>query len=181
MYDPVALNSGSPKYYQPKIARYTDTWYFNNGGVGNGFTRDINMTPGANNWIRDFASTEGKNWELRGTYKAFVNLVQGSIVVIPIYYLDFAGHTWGVNNIVRDKIGRDNEPVVAMYGQGVNGHFALVQAYISHQGWFSANVLAWVTARSDDEAYKKDLLPGRYVNITDAAAYYSGAYGLFRK
>lgn len=100
---------------------------------------------------------------------------RGELVKIPYFVSCWSE---GVNNIVRDKIGRDNEPVIAMYGQGLTGHFALVQAYISHQGWFSANVLAWITDLGNKPP---DLLPGRYVNLTDAAAYYSGAFGLFRK
>lgn len=143
MFEPVYLGArDGQNVYQPRIARYTNTWWFQNSYQG--VTRDTNMIPGANNWIRDRASAEGKNWEMRGSHKAWVNVVYSAtgwtIVALPIAWIDFSQHTWRVRDIVRGKIGRDNEPVIYMYGQGVEGHFAVSQAYIVHEGWFSANV-----------------------------------------
>ncbi|WP_347708821.1 hypothetical protein [Meiothermus sp. CFH 77666] len=180
MFEPVYLGStGYWSVYQPRIGRYTDTWFFN----GSGLTRDTNMIPGANNWIRDYASPEGKNWEMRGSHKAFVNFVYAgatlTIVGLPIAWIDFSQHTWRIRDIARGKIGRDNEPVIAMYptggAGGLEGHFAMSQAYIVHEGWFSANVFLWITTQ------KGDSRPGSFVNVTDMGAYYSGAFGMYRK
>lgn len=175
MFERVALNQSSPKYYQPRIARYTNTAH----QQGTGSTRDTDMIPGANNWIRDHASSEAKNWELRGSSRSFVNvfysLTSWTILALPINLIDFSQHTWAVNGLVRDKIGRDNEPVIVMYGVGTLGHFTMSQAYISHQGWFSATILLWITKN------KGDMLEGKFVNITDAGAYHGGVFGLFRK
>ncbi|WP_337868915.1 hypothetical protein [Meiothermus sp.] len=180
MFEPVHLGGNA---YQPRIARYTDTWFF----MGGGMTRDTNIIPGANNWIRDNASIEGKNWEMRGSHKAFVNFVYAgatlTIVGLPIAWIDFSQHTWRVRDIARGKIGRDNEPVIALYptggGGGLEGHYAMSQAYIVHEGWFSANVLLWITNIQED--WKKDARAGSFVNVTDMAAYYSGAYGMYRR
>ena len=178
MFEPVPLGTRDGQtVYQPRIARYTDTWWFLNRS--NGLTRDTNMIPGANNWIRDRASAEGKNWEMRGSHKAFVNIVYGlsglTIVGLPISWIDFSQHTWAVRDIVRGKIGRDNEPVIAMYGQGFVGHYAMSQAYIVHEGWFAANVLLWITRESGDIAQ------GSFVNVTDMGSFYSGAFGMYRR
>ncbi|WP_297563274.1 hypothetical protein [Meiothermus sp.] len=96
-------------------------------------------------------------------------------MAIPIAWIDFSQHTWRVRDIARGKIGRDNEPVIAMYGQGTLGHFAMSQAYIVHEGWFSANVLLWISRG------KEGFLDGTFVNVTDMASYYSGAFGMFRR
>ncbi len=180
MFDPVLLGTRDGiNYYQPRIARYTDTWHF----VGQGMTRDTNMIPGANTWISYHASPEGKNWEMRGSHKAFVNLAYAgsvlTVVGIPISLIDFSQHTWRVRDIVRGKIGRDNEPVIALYATGralgLEGHYAMSQAYIVHEGWFSASVLLWTTKGAGD------IPQGRYVNVTDMGSFYSGAYGMYRR
>jgi hypothetical protein len=182
MFEPVLLGTrNGQKVYQPRIARYTDTWWLQNSNQG--FTRDTNMIPGANNWIRDRATTEGRNWEMRGAHKAWVNVVYSAtsplIVTIPISYVDFSQHTWRVRDIVRGKIGRDNEPILAMDGLGVVGHFAMSQAYIVHEGWFAATVFLWVTNNPDER--KRDLLWGQFVNVTDISSFYSGAYGMYQR
>uniref|UniRef100_A0A7C3DRX3 Uncharacterized protein n=1 Tax=Meiothermus ruber TaxID=277 RepID=A0A7C3DRX3_MEIRU len=182
MFEPVYLGTrDGQNVYQPRIARYTDTWWFQNSDQG--LTRDTNMIPGANNWIRDRASAEGKNWEMRGSHKAWVNIVYAAtgwtVVAIPIAWIDFSQHTWRVRDIARGKIGRDNEPVIAMYGQGTLGHFAMSQAYIVHEGWFSANVFLWI--RREANSWAQDLLQGSFVNVTDMASYYSGAFGMYRR
>jgi len=179
MYEPILLgNRSGQNVYQPAIARYTDTWWIQNSNQG--FTRDTNMIPGANNWIRDRASTEGKNWEMRGSHKAFVNVVYAAsaptLIGLPISWVDFSQHTWRVRDIVRGKIGRDNEPVLAMYGPSVDqGHYAMSQAYIVHEGWFSATVFLWITRN------KGDVQPGMFVNVTDMGSFFSGAYGMYRR
>ncbi len=53
------------------------------------------------------------------------------------------------------------------------------QAYIVHEGWFAANVLLWITNHS--EPWKQDFRIGSFVNVTDMNAYYSGAFGMFRR
>ena len=101
-----------------------------------------------------------------------------TIVGAPIAWLDFSQNTWRIRDIVRGKIGRDNEPVIAMYpisNDSVMGHFAMSQAYIVHEGWFSANVFLWITSG------RYDAQSGTFVNVTDMGAYYSGAYGMYRK
>ncbi|WP_297859056.1 hypothetical protein [Meiothermus sp.] len=182
MFEPVYLGMrDGQNVYQPRIARYTDTWWFQNSNQGS--TRDTNMIPGANNWIQDRASAEGKNWEMRGNHKAWVNVVYSAtgwtIVALPIAWIDFSQHTWRVWDIVRGKIGRDNEPVISMYGQGVVGHFAVSQAYIVHEGWFSANVFLWI--RRESNSWMQDMLQGSFVNVTDMASFYSGAFGMYRR
>ncbi|GIW34106.1 hypothetical protein [Meiothermus sp.] len=175
MFEPVHLGSN---FYQPKIGRYTDAWHYR----GSGLTRDTNMIPGANNWIRDHANTEGQNWEMRGSHKAFINLVYSAgawiIVGMPITWVDFSQHTWRVRDIARGKIGRDNEPVIALYptgrDNGLEGHYVMSQAYIVHEGWFSATVFLWITRD------KGDFREGTFVNVTDMGAYYSGA-GMYRR
>jgi hypothetical protein len=126
------------------------------------------------------ASAEGKNWYMTGSSKAFINVVYNlgvaTIVGAPIAWVDFSQHTWRIRGIVRDKIGRDNEPVIAMYGPDVtSGHYAMSQAYIVHEGWFSANVLLWIRNEGGD------VTPGQFVNVTDMNSYYSGAFGLYLK
>ncbi len=54
-----------------------------------------------------------------------------------------------------------------------------LQAYIVHEGWFSANVFLWI--RREANSWAQDLLQGSFVNVTDMAAYYSGAYGMYRR
>lgn len=178
MFEPVPIGTTSDgrTVYQPRIATYTSTWHL----AGQGMTRDTNMIPGANGWIQDRASAEGKNWEMRGSHKAFVNLayVAGGIInpiTIPISWIDFTQHTWAVRDIVRGKIGRDNEPVIAFYGQGFVGHYAMSQAYIVHENPFFATVLLWIGRES------LDLAAGSFANVTDIFSFYSGAYGLYRR
>jgi hypothetical protein len=65
-----------------------------------------------------------------------------------------------------------------MYGQGTTGHYAMSQAYIVHEGWFSANVLLWITKGTNDY---KDMLSGTFVNVTDMNSNFGGAYGLYDK
>ncbi len=93
--------------------------------------------------------------------------------------IDFSQHTWRERGIVCGKIGRDNEPVIAMYGLGTLGHFAMSQAYIVHEGWFSANVFLWIRREADYR--RQDMLQGSFVNVTDMGSYYSGAYGMYRR
>ncbi|GIW38548.1 MAG: hypothetical protein KatS3mg075_029 [Meiothermus sp.] len=53
------------------------------------------------------------------------------------------------------------------------------QAYIVHEGWFSANVLLRI--RREANSWAQDLLQGSFVNVTDMASYYSGAFGMYRR
>jgi hypothetical protein len=182
MFEPQHIGSqNNINYYQPRIAHYTDTWWLS----GSGFTRDTNMMPGANTWIRNHASAEGRQWELRGSSRALIQTANKILIPMPLTANDFARHTWSVRDVVRGKIGRDNEPVIIMYGPSLQeGHYALSQAYIVHEGWFSANVMMWITdqsRRTDLGTVYQDLSPGRFVNITEFTGYYSGAYGLYRK
>ncbi len=103
---------------------------------------------------------------MRGSHKAFVNFVYAAgvatIVGLPIAWVDFSQHTWRVRDIVRGKIGRDNEPVIAIYPTGRNGglegHYVMSQAYIVHEGWFAATVFLWITRD------KGDFREGTFVN-----------------
>jgi hypothetical protein len=73
----------------------------------------------------------------------------------------------------------------AKYGfysiQSMNGSLraSMSQAYIVHEGWFSANVLLRI--RREANSWAQDLLQGSFVNVTDMASYYSGAFGMYRR
>lgn len=174
MMNPVYIGSrNGQNAYQPEIGTYTQSKFLINGV----FTRDTDLVPGANRWIADKALD--KNWELRGQSFALVNAGGVAVYSNPIGATLFSQYTWNVDKIVRDKIGRGNEPIIIMYATGrsagLEGHIALSQAYLIHEGWFSANVLVWSTVGRDD--YRQ----GSFINVTDAVSAYGGAWGLYQK
>ena len=166
---PIRIGQTTDGYagYQPLIGQYMHTNFFVNGT----FTRDTDMVPGINSFIQNKGQDK---LSLQGTSFAFVNLGGLAVYSNPIGAIGFSQFTWNVRNIVRDKIGRDNEPVVIMYPYSnpndATGHYTMSQAYIVHEGWFSANVLMWVTIGGGDGRQ------GQYVNITDATGNYGGAW-----
>lgn len=177
MFEPVPIGTKDGRtVYQPRIATYTSTRYYDGGGT----TLDTNIIPAANRWIQERASAEGKNWEMRGSSRGLVRLayVVGGVIApitLPISWWDWTQHTWAVRDVVRGKIGRDNEPVIVFYGRGFTGHFAMSQTYIVHENPFYATVLMWIGRNSED------MLWGSYIDATNLFSFYSGAYGLYRR
>jgi len=158
--------------YVPEIDLFLNSKFLINGT----FTRDTDIIPGVNRWIQYRASQPYTNTRLYGNSFAYVNLGGFAVYSNPVGGIAFSQYTWQIRDLVRDKIGHDNEPVIAMSGFSMNndtsGHIYLSQAYLVHEGWFSANVLVWVTSDRGDGRQ------GSFVNITDAAGTYGGAWAL---
>ena len=193
MFEPVRL--GISNYYQPRIGRYMNTQHF----MGEGLTFPGPFLDGANTWLQNHAAlgqrtTDGQEiirWEMRGDHRVAANWINylgigggllvhpGLLAVVAVNAWDFAQYTWKARDIVRGKIGRDNEPVIALYTIGSGplafaAHYAMSSAYIVHEGWFSANVLLWMlTGKGDVDG------SGRYINVTDMGALANGVYGVY--
>ena len=134
--------------FKPELGVYVNSKFLVNGV----FTRDTDINRGTNQWIAEKSGGAGAGVSLYGNSFAFINIAGLAVYSNLVAAISFSQYTWQIRDLIRDKIGRDNEPVIIMEGfnsqTDATGHILLSQAYIVHEGWFSANVLAWVRSGS---------------------------------
>ncbi len=106
----------------------------------------MTLPNGGNRWL----SHNGLPYTLYGQILRDLDFASLKKTVLPVInWIDYTQYTWAVNGMLRQKIGQENEPVIALFPAPSGLHYSPVFKHrvAEYLDW-SAN---WVTVRDSKE------------------------------